>query len=641
MRLTLPDAARTVSGLMCGIAGFTGRDERLIGRMTDALAHRGPDQHGHYCDDFVSLGHRRLSIIDLSEDGRQPMSNEDGTVQIIFNGEIYNYRELKPELERRGHKFKSRSDTEVIVHAYEEYGIEAVQKLRGMFAFAIWDSRKKLLWLARDRIGIKPLYYHSKNGRLVFASEIKGILQDTSVPRRLNRQALYDYLGFEFVPAPETMFEEIFKLPAGHQLVWQNGETKISQFWDLSFKQRKLEGRTPDEVALEIRDLLDQCVDSHLMSDVPLGVFLSGGLDSSALVALMRRHISGTLRTFTIGYPDKTFSELDYAKVVADHLGTEHHVLMIEGITEEDIETSLYHFDEPMTDLSSIPLMKICGEARKQITVCLSGEGGDEVFAGYDRFKASKMNRYYSWIPKPIRQPLISSLVARLPDQTQKKGAFNVIKRFIEGSCLPAEGEHLRWQYFLHEHLAGPLFQDGFKKSVALEPFRLVRDHAAKFDGGSDVLNRELYLDTRFEMADSVLMKVDKMSMRHSLEVRVPLLDHVFVETNAALPGDWKLKGFQTKYLFRKALEGLLPDEIIYRGKQGYSLPVKNLLRVQLKDYMRTLLNESQVIRENMNVPFVNTLIDEHLAQKHNHNHILWGMITVAVWHRRFIEAQG
>lgn len=623
---------------MCGIAGFTGRDAALIEKMTRSIAHRGPDQHGHYVDDHVSLGHRRLSIVDLTESGRQPMTNEDGTLQVVFNGEIYNFPELKPELAAKGHVFRSNSDTEVILHAYEEWGLESVHKLRGMFAFALWDSKKKLLWITRDRIGIKPLYYHVKGDRLIFGSEIKAILQDTSVPRRLNRQALYDYLGFEFVAAPDTMFEDIHKLPAGHQLVWQNGETKTSPYWDLSFKPRKIDGKTPDDVAAEVQQMLSDCVKSHLMSDVPLGVFLSGGLDSSALVALMRRHIPGRLQTFTIGYPDKSFSELDYAEVVAKHLGTDHHIVMIDGISEDDIERSLYHFDEPMTDLSSIPLMKICGKARENVTVALSGEGGDEVFAGYDRFKASKMNRYYSWIPKPIRQPLISSLVAQLPDQSQKKGVINVLKRFIEGSCLPGEGEHLRWQYFLHEHLAGPLFQTGFRSAIKADPFRRIREHAARFDGGSDVLNRELYLDTRFMMTDSVLMKVDKMSMRHALEVRVPLLDHVFVEMNAALAGDWKLKGFETKHLFRKALEGLLPREIVYRGKQGYSLPVKNLLRDQLRQYMIDLLNGSPVIRENFNLPFVNKLIEEHLAQKHNHNHVLWGMMTVAVWHRRFIE---
>ena len=623
---------------MCGIVGFNWKDQKLVERMADTLAHRGPDQHNDYVDDYVSLGHRRLSIIDLSENGRQPLTNEDGTIQLLHNGEMYNFQELREDLIKKGHRFKSKSDSEVIIHAYEEYGLESIHKLRGMFAIALWDSKKKLLWLARDRIGIKPLYYYLKGDKLIFASEIKAILQDPSVPRELNRQALYDYLGFEFVPAPETMFKDIYKLPAGHQLVWHNGKADIKQYWDLSFAPRDLEGKSEEEWALEVQHEMEACVKSHLISDVPLGVFLSGGLDSSALVAMMRRHIPGKLRTFTIGYPDKSFSELDYAKTVADYLSTDHHVLMIEGITEDDIERSLYHFDEPMTDLSSIPLMMICAKAREQITVCLSGEGGDEVFAGYDRFKASKFNRYYSWIPKPIRQPLISKLVSLLPDQSQKKGLFNVLKRFVEGSSLPKEGQHLRWQYFLNNDLTKNLFGGDFKKHISLDPFKYLREYNAKCDA-TDPVNRELYLDTRFMMSDSVLMKVDKMSMRSSLEVRVPLLDHKFVELNAGLPGDWKLKGFQTKDLFRKALKGALPENIVYRGKQGYSLPVKNLLRDQLKGYMIDLLNSSSVVRDNMNMTYVNQLIQEHLAQKHNHNHILWGLMNTAIWHRRFIES--
>jgi asparagine synthase (glutamine-hydrolysing) len=620
---------------MCGIAGFNWNDPKLIEAMTTELAHRGPDRHGYYTDGHVSLGHRRLSIIDLSENGRQPMGNEDGTVQIVFNGEIYNFQEVREELLQKGHRFHSNSDTEVIVHGYEEWGLDAVHKLRGMFAFALWDSRKRWLWLVRDRIGIKPLYYYQQDDKLVFASEIKAIVKDPAVPRELHRQALYDYLGFEFVPAPETMFRNIFKIPAGHYLLWKDSRAELTRYWDLTFKPADLTGKTPDDWAQEVQAELGRCVKSHLISDVPLGVFLSGGLDSSALVALMRKHIPGRLRTFTIGYPDKTFSELDYAKIVSDHLGTEHHVLMIEGITEADIEKSLWHFDEPMTDLSSIPLMFVCRKARELITVCLSGEGGDEVFAGYDRFKASKFNRYYSWLPRPIRQPLISSLVKQLPDQAQKKGAFNVIKRFIEGSCLPPEGEQLRWQYFLNDSLAAGLFKPEFKAAVTMDPFKCLREYAGRCDAQDDV-NRELYLDTRFMMSDSVLMKVDKMSMVSSLEVRVPLLDHKFVELNAGLPGNWKLKGFETKHLFRKALHGLLPERIIYRGKQGYSLPVKNLLRDQLRGYMVDLLNSSAVIRENMNLPYVNQLIQEHLDQKHNHNHVLWGLMNTAIWHRKF-----
>ena len=627
---------------MCGIAGFTWRDEKLIEKMADAIRHRGPDQHGYYCDEHVSLGHRRLSIIDLSENGRQPMANEDGNVQVIFNGEIYNFQSVRDELVKKGHVFRSHSDTEIIVHGYEEWGTACIQRFQGMFAFAVWDKPRRRLWIARDRIGIKPLYYTTVGGRLRFASEIKAIVQDPTVPRRLHKQALFDYLGFEFVPAPETMFEDIYKLPAGHTLLWENGQAKIERYWDLSFKPHpQLSAKTPDEWALEVQHLLDSCVKSHLISDVPLGVFLSGGLDSSALVALMRRHIPGALRTFTIGYPDKSFSELDYAKIVADHLGTEHHVLMIEGITEREIEKSLWHFDEPMTDLSSIPLMMVCAQARQQITVCLSGEGGDEVFAGYDRFKASKFNRLYgSLVPGPLRRGLVSPLVKQLPDQAQKKGAFNVLKRFVEGSDLTPDGEHLRWQYFLHRELAEGLFTRDFRGGINPDPFRLVREYMARCDAG-DAVNRELYLDTRFMMADSVLMKVDKMSMVSSLEVRVPLLDHTFVELNAGLPGDWKLKGYETKHLFRKALHGLLPESIIYRGKQGYSLPVKNLLRVQLKDYMIQLLNESPIIKATTDVAFVNRLIQEHLEQKHNHNHVLWGLMNTALWHRSFNVSVG
>ncbi len=621
---------------MCGIAGCTWRDEALIRRMTDRLTHRGPDQHGIFTDDRVSLGHRRLSILDLSEQGRQPMSADNGRLQLVFNGEIYNYPALRPELESKGYTFRSSSDTEAILYAYQAWGLDAVHHLQGMFAFALWDAAKGRLWITRDRIGIKPLYYTQYGDRLAFASEIKAILEDPGIDRRLNRQALYDYLGFEFVPAPETMFEGIYKLPAGHQLIWQDGHAEVSQYWDLSFAPRE-DGVTEDEAVEKMRSLLESCVKSHLMSDVPLGVFLSGGLDSSAIVAMMRKHIPGRLRTFTIGYKDKTFSELDYAEIVAKHLETDHQVLIIDGMNRDYIEESLYHFDEPMTDLSSIPLMLVCRKAREHITVCLSGEGGDEVFAGYDRFKASRLNRYYTRIPGPVRRHIISRLAARLPDQAQKKGPVNMLKRFIEGSDLSADGHHLRWQYFLNETLAAGLMNDDFKAAVNMDGFRLIREQMRKCDARDDV-NRELYLDTRFMMTDSVLMKVDKMSMVSSLEVRVPLLDHTFVELNAGYPGDWKLRGMKTKHLFRRALEGMLPDEIVYRGKQGYSLPVKNLLRTDLKDYMNELLHDSPLIRDTMQPAYLQKLIDEHLEQRQNHNHVLWGLMNVAIWHHRFLE---
>lgn len=619
---------------MCGICGFNWNDQELISAMNRALVHRGPDQDGTFCAEEVSLGHRRLSIIDLSEQGRQPMFNEDRTVCLVFNGEIYNFQELRSELQAKGHRFQGRSDSEVIVHAYEEYGEQCLERLRGMFAFAMYDIAARKLFVARDRIGIKPLYYYHKEGKLVFASEIKAILEDKTIDRQVNPQALYDYLGFEFVPAPETMFKDIYKLPAGHYLCLEKGELSVRQYWDL--KMAGAESPVSYEEAVEKQKLLlDEAVRIHLVSDVPLGVFLSGGLDSSAIVALMRRHISGPIKTFTIGYADKTFSELEYAEQVARHCGTEHQVLMLDDIRPEYVETALYHLDEPMTDLSTVPLYLLCKQVREHVTVCLSGEGADESYAGYDRFKAARMARWYNFLPDPVKQQVVGRLAALLPDQPQKKGAINMLKRFIEGANLPREGDHLRWQYFLNDRLAEGLFTRDFLGAIAPDPFRLVRDYAAKC-GPTDAVNRQIYLDMRYMMTDSVLMKVDKMSMASSLEVRVPLLDHVLVEYLASLPGDWKLNGMTTKYIFRSALEELLPHNIVHRGKQGYSLPVKHLLRGELKHYMVSLLNESPLIRQYMNVEYINRLIDEHCAMKHNHNHTLWALMNVSIWYNRF-----
>ncbi len=387
---------------MCGICGFNWNDPALAARMAAVIRHRGPDDEGFHCAEGVSLAFRRLSIIDLSAQGHQPMANEDRTVFLVFNGEIYNFKELRPRLEALGHVFTGNSDSEVILHGYEAWGVDVVHQLRGMFAFAVWDAPRGRLFLARDRIGIKPLYYHWKGGRFRFASEIKAILEDGDVPRELNLQALYDYIGFEFTPAPDTLFQGIRKLPAGHRIVLEKGALQVERWWDLSFKPDPTV--TFDGAVERLRDLLDTATESHLVSDVPLGVFLSGGLDSSTLVAMMRRHITGRLRTFTIGYPDKSFSELEYAKLVADQFGTDHQVLMVDDLKPDYVEKALWHLDEPMTDLSCVPLMLVCEQARREVTVCLSGEGGDEIFAGYDRFKASRLNRYFRGVPRPLRQ---------------------------------------------------------------------------------------------------------------------------------------------------------------------------------------------------------------------------------------------
>jgi asparagine synthase (glutamine-hydrolysing) len=562
------------------------------------------------------------------------MFNEDKSICLVFNGEIYNFQELRETLIQQGHTFSSLSDSEVIIHAWEEYGMGVLDKLRGMFAFALYDLREKTLFLARDRIGIKPLYYYHKDKKLVFASEIKAILADKTIERKLKHQALYDYIGFEFVPAPSTMFQDIYKIPAGHYLICREGQVEVKQYWDLSFAQSGTVLSYEQSVE-KLRELLDYAVKSHLVSDVPLGVFLSGGLDSSTIVAMMRRHISGPLKTFTIGYEDKTFSELDYAAQVAEYFDTDHQVLMLDDIKPEYVEKTLWHLDEPMTDLSTVPLYLLCKQAREHVTVCLSGEGADESFAGYDRFKASKLNLFFRIIPAPVRKQIVGRLIALLPDQPQKKGAVNMLKRFVEGANLPPEGRHLRWQYFASENQNNRLFNDHFKSRTLFDPFRIVREYSAG-SNATDRINKEIYLDMRYMMTDSVLMKVDKMSMASSLEVRVPLLDHVLVEFMASLPGNWKFKGLKTKYIFRSALNGLLPDNIVNRGKQGYSLPVKHLLRGDMKPYMISLLNDSAIIRENMHLDYVNRLIKEHCDMVHNHNHVLWALINIAIWNNKF-----
>ena len=615
---------------MCGICGFNWEDKELILSMCKELSHRGPDDEGIYVDEGVSLGHRRLSIIDLSKNGSQPMPNEDGSIWLIFNGEIYNFKELRELLEKKGHKFLSRTDSEVILHAYEEYGYECLNRLKGMFAFAIWNKNERELFIARDRIGIKPLYYTFYNNRLIFASEIKAILKNDYFYKRINKRALYPLIGFEFVPAPETLFDKVNKLMPGYYLVYKDGRIKIKRYWDLEFKK---DGKEYGYYKEELVRKLEEAVRSHLISDVPLGVFLSGGIDSSSIVAFMRRCIDGEILSFSLGYHDKSYSEFEYAKRVADYFGTKHRELIIDPITPEVVEKVLWNFDEPMTDFSAIPFYMICKKAREYVKVCLSGEGGDEVFVGYDRFIASKIDCYYRKLPEWIRKGIISRIVKSLPDQAQKKGLINMLKRFVAGSELPLDGAHMRWQYFMESDGASKLF----KELDEFDPFYYIRRVAENCKEG-DRLEKEIYIDMRFTMPDSVLMKVDKMSMAHSLEVRVPFLDHEVVEFAASIPSHMKLKGFTTKAIFKDSMKNILPPGIAYRKKQGYSFPMKNWLRKELKDYMIDVLGSAQIIKENFNLSYINRLIKEHLNYTHNHSHVLWALISLAVWHKNFFN---
>jgi len=627
---------------MCGIVGVVDSrpesrvDPAVISRMLKSIVHRGPDESGTYDGGRVGLGTRRLKIIDL-QGGRQPMSNEDNTVWVAFNGEIYNHAIRRQELGKTGHQFRTRCDTEVIVHEWEEHGEQCVDWLDGQFGFALWDSTSQTLMLARDRLGIKPLYYSWDGTRLVFSSEIKGLLASNMVTAEVDLQSLYHYIGYEFVPAPATMFRGIHKLPAGHCLTLRNGTLDVRPYWDVQFTPEEL---SEDECIRTVRDLLGRAVEQRLMSDVPLGVFLSGGLDSTAVLAFAREATDQVLPTFTIGYRDDTFSEWEHARRAAKYYGTDHHEILIDSISPQAIEDAVWHLDEPMTDLSSLPFQVLTRAAREHVTVCLSGEGGDEVFVGYDRFIASKVERrIYSWLPSLLRRHLIEPAVGWLPDQPQKKGAVNLLKRFVEGAALPLEGGHMRWQYFSTAAQDARLFTDTFLNHIQHDPFEPVRRYA-QAAGPIDRLSRECYVDLRLTMPDSVLMKVDKMSMANSLEVRVPFLDHRLVEFAARIPSDTRFPGFRTKAIYRKAMQGVLPEFILQRGKQGYSLPLKTWLRGELHDYMVTLLNNSPLLQEHMQLPYVNTLIDEHQRRIKNHNHVLWALINLSLWHRRYIEGQ-
>jgi asparagine synthase (glutamine-hydrolysing) len=561
------------------------------------------------------------------------MTNEDGSVQVVFNGEIYNFADVRRDLEARGHRFASRTDTEVIVHAYEEDGAGCVRRFNGMFAFAVWDRRRRELTLARDRLGVKPLYYHLSGGRLAFASEIKALLAVPTVERRVDPAALFHYVGYEFVPAPATMFAGVKKLPPGHVLRFRDGEVRVDRYWDLAFAR---EERPRAWYEARLLELLEDAVRLRLVADVPLGVFLSGGLDSSTVVAMMSRQGVRPLQTFSLGYDDPSYSELPHARAVSRAFGTEHHELVIEPISPELIETAAWHLDEPMTDLSTIPFYLIARKARERVTVCLSGEGGDEVLVGYDRFKASKAHALYGRLPLFLRRGLIAPLVQALPDQTQKKGPLNLLKRFVEGGLLPEHGLHMRWQYF-GAAAYGALVAGGVPDALRRDPLAPVAGAASRCPS-ADRLDREVYVDLTFTMPDSVLMKVDKMSMAHALEVRVPFLDYRVVEFCASIPGHLKLEGFRTKSILRSAMQGILPPSILSRGKQGYSFPIKNWLRHELRGYMTELLEGSPLVRDAFDRRVVTRLVEEHLAFRANHNHVLWALVNLAVWHRRFVE---
>jgi len=633
---------------MCGICGFARTpegprpDPGLLGRMCRTIVHRGPDDEGIYADGLVGLGNRRLSIIDVAG-GHQPLSNEDGTVWIAYNGEAYNFAEVRDELAGRGHAFRTRSDTETIVHAYEEWGLDFVHRFRGMFAFALWDKRTERLFLFRDRVGVKPLYYtRLPDGALVFGSELKAILVHPGVHRQVDPAALDLYLTLEYVPAPLSMFKGIFKLPAGHYLVYDRGRIEIHPYWDVLAAGDAGDGggrsSSPADLQDELYSLLRESVKLRLVSDVPIGAFLSGGVDSSTIVGLMRELGADPLRTFSIGFKDRTYNELAHARRIAERFETAHEELILEPRALELTEKLVRHLDEPLGDFSIFPTYLVSEMARRHVTVALSGDGGDELFAGYEHYQAQKIARRFGVAPAGR---LLGKATARLRPSDKKKGAWNKLRRFTQGFDHEAGDRHFRWMMFLTEGTKRELYSPAFAEALGgIGPIRgrdPLAGHFAAMEG-FDRTTAELYLDLKTYLVDDIMVKVDRMSMAVSLEAREPLLDHKLVEFAFRLPGRLKLRGGTTKWIFKKSVERLLPRETIYRPKEGFSIPIKHWLKEDLRELVRDTLSEKRLREGGFFRPAtVGRMIDDHLAGRENCSHEIWALFVFEVWRQTYL----
>ncbi|REJ78240.1 MAG: asparagine synthase (glutamine-hydrolyzing) [Acidobacteria bacterium] len=636
---------------MCGIAGIlnlAGQDQSpersLVERMTGALTHRGPDDTDIWISGPVGLGHQRLSIIDLSSLGRQPMTNEDSTVHISYNGEIYNFRELKEthKLIERGHKFRSRTDTEVLVHLYEELGIGMLPELDGMFAFALWDSNKGTLHLARDRFGIKPLFYTVQNDRLLFASEIKALLRDNSVPRRVNLQAMHDFLTFNYIPGDQTAFEGIYELPPAHLLtIKSDGGMYIKRYWKPEYK---VEGGMTEETAVRnARRLMESAVRKQLVADVPVGVLLSGGMDSSALTALMSREEKGQVHTYSVGFEDESFNELPYARIVAEACDTVHkEVVVTPSLVRDLLPSYLSYIDEPYADGSAIPTYYVCGLAVEDVKVVLSGEGGDEVFAGYETHAAYKVSRLFRKIPGLVRNGMIKPLVNLLPVSNKKLSLEFKMKRFLGGQDLSVPEAHLWWRIVLTELQKSEIYSDRVLNEFS--PLPSARFFQSRFDdsNASGALNKLLEIDSGIFLPDDLMIKNDRMSMAHSLEARVPMTDNELFGFMETVPEHIKLKGMRKKNVMREALKGLLPDEILIKKKVGLEMPYSKWLKHELKDLLDEYLSSERISDSGLFDPdSIKNLIDQHLANQVDHGRALWGLLNFMMWLELYIPDPG
>ena len=626
---------------MCGICGIviseTDRrvDESILQKMTQAITHRGPDDDGFYLGGQVGLGMRRLSIIDLVT-GDQPVSNEDGSIWIVFNGEIYNYKDLSAEFTSKGHKFATQCDTETIVHAYEEYGVNCPAYFNGMFAFALWDQSNKRLLLARDHIGIKPLYYWLGEGSLIFGSELKSIILHPSVQREVDLDALDQFLTLEYIPTPRTIFKNVYKLPAGHRLIFQNGQVSVEKYWDIPDIETPENEEDVQEMLVE---LIDDAVKMQLMSDVPLGAFLSGGIDSSSVVAAMSRSSSNPVKTFSIGFDDATYNELPYARAVAKRYGTEHTEEILDPDIVDMVEKLVPHLDEPFGDFSIFPTYLVSEVARRDVKVILSGDGGDEIFGGYDTYVAEAMDRYYRFLPGGVRRSLLPGLMARIPPRPEKKGVINKTKRFVEGAALPSSLQHTRWMIFITDNDRDLLFKPEVRASINGRSIPDLLGQHFMEKSHWEPLAQQQYVDIKTYLVDDILTKVDRMSMAVSLEARVPLLDFRIVELAVNLPAKMKINQGETKRVFKEAMAERLPGDVLNKPKQGFSIPIKHWLRGSLKPMMTDLLSQQRVRQRGyFNDDCVSGWVDEHLSGRQNHSHKLWALMVFEIWNQQFMD---
>lgn len=625
---------------MCGICGTYGlTDKDLLSRMCGSLSHRGPDDEGHYYGSVVMLGMRRLKVIDLNT-GNQPIFNEDRSIAVVYNGEIYNYQDNREFLEGKGHKFYTHSDTETIIHLYEEFGDNCVERLRGMFAFALWDTKSERLILSRDRVGIKPLYYYLKDGVLIFASELKALLQSPQIKKEINFRALHDYLTYMCVPAPDTIFQDIYKLEPGYMIICEHGKVEIKRYWDVCSQIDISGGLFKDEAAIseKMYALILESIKSHLISDVPLGVFLSGGLDSSSIVAITSEILNRPVKTFSIGYEDDYYNELDNARLVAKRYGTDHHEYIVGPTSIKDIQEILYFFDEPFADSSAIPTYYVSKYARQNVTVALSGDGGDELFGGYGNYKADKIGLVYKKIPASIRNGLIPAITDIIPDAADYLSTKARLKKILSISGMSSEESHVFWLSCFSDEAKRELYSD-IRLKMLLDTNSLDR-YIRYFDvyDMTDFINSCIYVDIKTVLPNDYLTKVDRMSMANSLEVRVPFLDHKLLEFAMSISSKYKLKGLTTKYLLKKMMKDKLPEEIIKGRKKGFSIPLSRWFREDFSVLIKEFISED-IIRNRgyFNYEFIERLAAEHLSGKKDNSKQLWTLICLEIWYRRFV----